>query len=137
MLLFAGPGLGPDGQSTGAEPGSPGEVRIPFLRQQIRKREGRANMCLADFIRADGDDWIGGFAVGIHGIDAHIARIEASMKTETNVLLRETLARDLEAAAREAREQVQWTCERGRTPRASGERQRVSSYRGTACPALS
>jgi transcription elongation GreA/GreB family factor len=28
-------------------------------------------------------------------IDAHIARIEASMKTETNVLLRETLARDL------------------------------------------
>jgi len=28
-------------------------------------------------------------------IEAHIARIEAAMKTETNVLLRETLARDL------------------------------------------
>ena len=26
------------------------EVRVPFLRQQVRKREGRANMCLADFI---------------------------------------------------------------------------------------
>ena len=25
-------------------------VRVPFLRQQIAKREGRANMCLADFI---------------------------------------------------------------------------------------
>jgi transcription elongation GreA/GreB family factor len=32
---------------------------------------------------------------GLAQIEAHIARIEASMKTETNVLLRETLARDL------------------------------------------
>lgn len=32
---------------------------------------------------------------GLAQIDAHIARIEASMKSETNVLLRETLARDL------------------------------------------
>src|ERR1700742_2490905 len=32
---------------------------------------------------------------GLAQIDAHIARIEASMRTETNVLLRETLARDL------------------------------------------
>jgi transcription elongation GreA/GreB family factor len=32
---------------------------------------------------------------GLAQIDAHIARIEAALKTETNVLLRETLARDL------------------------------------------
>jgi transcription elongation GreA/GreB family factor len=32
---------------------------------------------------------------GLAQIDAHIARIEASMKSEANVLLRETLARDL------------------------------------------
>src|SRR5258708_31898928 len=32
---------------------------------------------------------------GLAQIDAHIARIEANMKIETNVLLRETLARDL------------------------------------------
>jgi len=32
---------------------------------------------------------------GLAQIEAHIARIEASMKTEANVLLRETLARDL------------------------------------------
>jgi len=32
---------------------------------------------------------------GLAQIDAHIARIEAAMKTEANVLLRETLARDL------------------------------------------
>jgi transcription elongation GreA/GreB family factor len=32
---------------------------------------------------------------GLAQIDAHILRIEAALKTETNVLLRETLARDL------------------------------------------
>ena len=32
---------------------------------------------------------------GLAQIDAHVARIEASMKSESNVLLRETLARDL------------------------------------------
>jgi len=32
---------------------------------------------------------------GLAQIEAHIARIEASMQTEANVLLRETLARDL------------------------------------------
>lgn len=32
---------------------------------------------------------------GLAQIEAHIARIEAAMKTESNVLLRETLARDL------------------------------------------
>ncbi len=32
---------------------------------------------------------------GLAQIEAHVARIEASMKSEANVLLRETLARDL------------------------------------------
>lgn len=32
---------------------------------------------------------------GLAQIEGHIARLEAAMKTETNVLLRETLARDL------------------------------------------
>ena len=48
---------------------------LPMLRQQIAKREGRANMCLADFISHDGD-WMGGFAVSIHGIEPHLARFK-------------------------------------------------------------
>jgi transcription elongation GreA/GreB family factor len=32
---------------------------------------------------------------GLAQIEAHVARIEAAMKTESNILLRETLARDL------------------------------------------
>ena len=52
-------------------------VRVPFLRQQVKKREGRPNMCLADFIDPEGEDWIGGFAVGIHGIEPHLERFKA------------------------------------------------------------
>ncbi|MHB9879788.1 methionine synthase [Pacificimonas sp. ICDLI1SI03] len=37
-------------------------ARLAMLRQQMVKREGRANMCLADFISPDAD-WLGGFAV--------------------------------------------------------------------------
>ena len=51
---------------------------LPFLRQQVKKREGRPNMCLADFIDPDGEDWIGGFAVGIHGLEPHLARFKAA-----------------------------------------------------------
>jgi 5-methyltetrahydrofolate--homocysteine methyltransferase len=40
------------------------------LRQQVKKSRERASYCLADFIDTQ-DDWIGGFAVGIHGIDEH------------------------------------------------------------------
>jgi transcription elongation GreA/GreB family factor len=32
---------------------------------------------------------------GLRQIEAHVARLEAAMKSETNVLLRETMARDL------------------------------------------
>jgi len=64
------------------------ETRLPFLRQQIKKREGRANMCLADFIDPDGEDWIGGFAVGIHGIEAHLERFKAQSDVYSDILLK-------------------------------------------------
>src|SRR5260221_8206116 len=41
-------------------------TRVPFLRQQVKKREGRSNMCLADFISPEGEDWIAGLAAGNH-----------------------------------------------------------------------
>ena len=56
-------------------------VRVPFLRQQVKKREGRANMCLADFIDPEGEDWIGGFAVGIHGLEPHLAAVQGRAMT--------------------------------------------------------
>ena len=75
-----------------------GEVRLPFLRQQIRKREGRANMCLADFVAPAGD-WMGGFAVGIHGIDPHIARFKADHDDYRDILLKALADRLAEAFA--------------------------------------
>jgi 5-methyltetrahydrofolate--homocysteine methyltransferase len=75
-----------------------GGVRIPFLRQQIAKREGRANMCLADFIDPAGD-WIGGFAVSIHGIEPHIARFKADNDDYSDILLKALADRFAEAFA--------------------------------------
>ncbi|MFU7527589.1 methionine synthase [Qipengyuania sp. ASV99] len=78
-------------------------VRLPFLRQQIKKSRavkdgGRANMCLADFIDPNGD-WIGGFAVGIHGIDAHSARFQADKDDYSDILLKALADRFAEAFA--------------------------------------
>jgi 5-methyltetrahydrofolate--homocysteine methyltransferase len=73
-------------------------VRLPMLRQQIQKREGRANMCLADFISHDGD-WIGGFAVGIHGIEPHLARFKAAIDDYSDILLKALADRLAEAFA--------------------------------------
>jgi 5-methyltetrahydrofolate--homocysteine methyltransferase len=63
-------------------------TRVPFLRQQVKKREGRSNMCLADFINPDGDDWIGGFAVGIHGLEPHIERFKQTIDDYDDILLK-------------------------------------------------
>jgi 5-methyltetrahydrofolate--homocysteine methyltransferase len=74
-------------------------TRIPFLRQQVKKREGRANMCLADFIDPDGEDWIGGFAVGIHGLEPHLARFKAENDDYSDILLKALADRLAEAFA--------------------------------------
>ena len=75
-----------------------GEVRLPMLRQQIKKREGRANMCLADFIDPAGD-WLGGFAVGIHGAEPHLARFKADHDDYKDILLKALADRLAEAFA--------------------------------------
>jgi 5-methyltetrahydrofolate--homocysteine methyltransferase len=75
-----------------------GVVRLPFLRQQIAKREGRANMCLADFISPD-EDWIGGFAVSIHGIEPHLAGFKAAHDDYQDILLKALADRFAEAFA--------------------------------------
>ena len=63
-------------------------TRLPFLRQQVKKREGRANMCLADFINPEGEDWIGGFALGIHGLEPHLERFKQTIDDYDDILLK-------------------------------------------------
>lgn len=74
-------------------------VSLPFLRQQVKKREGRPNMCLADFIDPQGD-WIGGFAVTAgHGIEPHLARFKADHDDYSDILLKALADRLAEAFA--------------------------------------
>jgi 5-methyltetrahydrofolate--homocysteine methyltransferase len=84
-------------------------VRLPFLRQQIAKREGKANMCLADFISRDGD-WIGGFAVTTgHGIGAHLAQFKANIDDYSDIMLKALADRLAEAFAERMHEHVRTT----------------------------
>ena len=83
-------------------------VRLPFLRQQVKKSRDRANMCLADFIDPDGD-WIGGFAVGIHGIDSHSARFQADNDDYSDILLKALADRFAEAFAEALHQHVRTT----------------------------
>jgi len=54
-------------------------ARLHTLRQQMAKSEGRANLALADFVAADGADYIGGFAVTAgHGEGEIAARFKAA-----------------------------------------------------------
>ncbi|MBC7490961.1 MAG: cobalamin B12-binding domain-containing protein, partial [Novosphingobium sp.] len=83
-------------------------VRLPFLRQQIRKSRTRANMCLADFIDPAGD-WIGGFAVGIHGIEPHLERFRADHDDYSDILLKALADRFAEAFAERLHQHVRTT----------------------------
>ena len=71
---------------------------LPFLRQQVKKSRERANMCLADFIDPAGD-WIGGFAVGIHGIEEHSKRFLEDQDDYSDILLKALADRFAEAFA--------------------------------------
>jgi len=74
-------------------------ARLPMLRQQVAKREGRANASLADFVSPQ-EDWIGGFAVTSgHGIDGKIAEFQAAHDDFSDILLKALADRFAEAMA--------------------------------------
>ncbi len=64
-----------DGDDIVVLAGEPNTVRFPMLRQQSAKPEGRHNRCLADYVAPAGD-YLGGFAVSIHGAQELAARYE-------------------------------------------------------------
>ncbi|MCK9541782.1 MAG: methionine synthase [Novosphingobium sp.] len=83
-------------------------TRLPFLRQQVKKSRDRANFCLADFIAED-RDWIGGFAVGIHGIEPHLERFKAAHDDYNGILLKALADRFAEAFAERLHQHVRMT----------------------------
>ncbi|MEJ2407828.1 MAG: methionine synthase [Novosphingobium sp.] len=83
-------------------------TRLPFLRQQFKKSRGRANFCLADFLDTE-NDWLGGFAVGIHGIEPHLARFQAAHDDYSDILLKALADRFAEAFAERLHSHVRTT----------------------------
>ena len=82
------------------------EYSLPMLRQQVVKRGGKPNNCLADFIDTS-DDWIGGFAVTTgHGIDEHVQRFEMDKDDYNSILLKALADRLAEAFAERMHEHV-------------------------------
>jgi 5-methyltetrahydrofolate--homocysteine methyltransferase len=77
-------------------------LQLSFLRQQIKKAPGQPNLSLADFIAPENagyDDYIGAFAVTIHGIESHIKKMEAAHDDYSKIMLQALADRLAEAFA--------------------------------------
>jgi 5-methyltetrahydrofolate--homocysteine methyltransferase len=79
------------------------------LRQQNHKPEGRANLCLADFVAPKSSgvrDWIGAFAVSAGGIEARVAELEKRGDDYNAIMLKVLADRLAEAFAERLHERV-------------------------------
>jgi len=69
------------------------------LRQQIKKAEGQPEFSLADFIKPNAKDYMGAFAVSIHGIEPHLKRFIADHDDYNKIMLQALADRLAEAFA--------------------------------------
>ena len=79
------------------------------LRQQNHKPQGRANLCLADFVAPKTSgvaDWAGAFAVCAGGIEDRVRRFEASHDDYSAIMLKVLADRLAEAFAERLHERV-------------------------------
>jgi 5-methyltetrahydrofolate--homocysteine methyltransferase len=86
-----------------------GEVKLESIRQQIKKAANQPQFSLADFVRPEsegGNDFMGAFAVTIHGLEEHTKRF-ASQHDDYNKILVQILSdRMVEAFAECLHEKV-------------------------------
>jgi 5-methyltetrahydrofolate--homocysteine methyltransferase len=85
------------------------EVRLESLRQQIKKAPGQPNISLSDFIAPASSgytDYLGGFAVTIHGIETHIKNLEQQHDDYNKIILQALADRLAEALAEYVHERV-------------------------------
>ena len=85
-----------------------GGVRFPMLRQQAAHDDSRPNRSLADFVapvETGLDDYIGGFAVGIHGADELASTFEADGDDYSAIMVKALADRLAEAFAEWLHEQ--------------------------------
>jgi 5-methyltetrahydrofolate--homocysteine methyltransferase len=87
------------------------EVSLEFLRQQVKKAPGQPNISLADFIKpakknSAHSDYIGAFAVSIHGIEPHIKKFQDNLDDYNKISLQALADRLAEAFAEFLHERV-------------------------------
>lgn len=87
------------------------EVKLEFLRQQLKKALGQPNFSLADYIKpvngkTTETDYIGAFAVTIHGARKHIDRFAAEHDEYNKILVQILADRFVEAFAECLHEKV-------------------------------
>ncbi len=78
------------------------KTHLHFLRQQAKKAAGQPNFSLADFIcptTENKKDYLGAFAVTIHGIEKHIKAFEANHDDYNKIILQALADRLAEAFA--------------------------------------
>ncbi|WP_344907927.1 vitamin B12 dependent-methionine synthase activation domain-containing protein [Streptosporangium longisporum] len=85
-IVIDDPAAGPDG------------LRLPMLRQQTVKPEGRPNRSLADYVAPAGDH-LGGFAVAVHGAEELAAVHEARQDDYRAIMVKALADRLAEAFA--------------------------------------
>ena len=85
-----------------------GSVQLEFLRQQLKKAIGQPSFSLADFICPAelGTDYMGSFAVTIHGAKKHIDRFAAEQDEYNKIIVQILADRMVEAFAEYLHEQV-------------------------------
>ena len=92
-------------------------LKLEFLRQQIKKTAGQPNISLADFIKPSNGalnekssqqftDYIGAFAVSIHGIEPHIKKFQDNFDDYNKITLQALADRLAEAFAELLHERV-------------------------------
>ncbi len=77
-------------------------MRLEFLRQQIKKAANQPNLSLADFViptSVNTQDYIGAFAVTIKGIETHIKNFEQQHDDYNKIILQALADRLVEAFA--------------------------------------
>ncbi|KAF0240515.1 MAG: 5-methyltetrahydrofolate--homocysteine, partial [Chitinophagaceae bacterium] len=86
------------------KPANAAPVSLESLRQQIKKAAGQPNLSLADFIKPENielskQDYLGAFAVSIHGIEPHLQKFEAAHDDYNKIMLQALADRFAEAFA--------------------------------------
>jgi len=112
-----------------------------FLRQQMQKPTGQFNHCLADFVAPNANDYLGGFAVSIHGADELAEKFKAAHDDYSAIMAKALADRLAEAFAEYLHKQARIAWGFGRDENLSNADLIREKYRGIrpapgypACP---